>query len=53
MKKPNLDHAEIIKGLSTLPESVLKLMTLMTPAAIAHIEKSGAKEIGTNNMACG
>ena len=50
MKKPNLDHAEIIKGLSTLPESVLKLMT---PAAIAHIEKSGAKEIGTNNMACG
>lgn len=50
MKKPNLDHAEIIKGLSTLPESVFKLMT---PAAIAHIEKSGAKEIGTNNMAVG
>ena len=52
MKKPNLDHAEVIKriSLSGLPKSVLKYMS---PEAIAHIEKSGVKEIGTNNLAVG
>ena len=52
MKKPNLDHAEVIKriSLSGLPKSVLKYMS---PEAIAHIEKFGVKEIGTNNLAVG
>ena len=52
MKKPNLDHAKVIKriSLSDLPESVLKYIS---PEAIVHVERLGAKEIGTNNLAVG
>ena len=52
MKKPNLNHAKVIKriSLSDIPESVLKYISA---EAIAHIEKSGSKEIGTGNLAVG
>ncbi len=52
MKKPNLAHAEIIKktSLSDIPKSMLKIMS---PEAKKALEKNGAKEIATNNMAVG
>ena len=52
MKKPNLTHAEIIKktSLSDIPKSMLKIMS---PEAKKALEKNGAKEIATNNMAVG
>lgn len=49
MKKPNLDHAEVVKK-SVIPESLRKSLS---PAVLAHLEKEGAKEIGTDNMAIG
>lgn len=49
MKKPNIEHAQvIIKGV--IPESLRKSLS---PAVLAHLEKEGAKEIGTDNMAIG
>lgn len=49
MKKPNLKHAKVIKK-SVIPK---KLMKSLSPAVLAHLEKEGAKEIGTDNMAVG
>lgn len=49
MKKPNLEHAEIVKK-SVIPESLRKSLS---PAVLTHLEKEGAKEIGTDNMAVG
>lgn len=49
MKKPSLDHAEVIKK-ATIPEDMKKFLS---PAVLAHLEKEGAKETGTDNMAIG
>lgn len=49
MKKPKLETAEIIKK-TEIPENMLKFLS---PALIAHLEKQGMKEIGTDNMAVG
>lgn len=49
MKKPKLECAQIIKK-ATIPEDMLKFLS---PALIAHLEKQGMKEIGTDNMAVG
>lgn len=49
MKKPNLDHAEVVKKIS-ISEDMTKFLS---PALIAYLEKEGAKEIGTENMAVG
>lgn len=49
MKKPNLEHAKVVKK-SVIPESLRKSLS---PAVLAHLEKEGAKEIGTDNMAVG
>ena len=49
MKKPNLDHAEVIKK-AVIPESMKKVLS---QEVLAHLEKEGDKEIGTDNMAVG
>lgn len=49
MKKPNLKHAEIVKK-SHMQEDLMKSLS---PAVLAYLEKVGAKEIGTENMAVG
>ncbi|MDE5985933.1 MAG: hypothetical protein K2H16_01440 [Prevotella sp.] len=49
IKKPLLKDAAIIKK-AVIPESMLKFLS---PAVIAHLEKEGAKENGTYNMAVG
>ena len=48
-KKPLLKDAAIIKK-AVIPESMLNLLS---PEAIAHLHKEGAKGIGTENMAVG
>lgn len=49
IKKPLLKDAAIIKK-AVIPESMLKFLS---PEVIAHLQKEGAKEIGTENMAIG
>lgn len=49
MKKPDLDHAEVIKK-AVIPESMKKFLS---QEVLAHLEKEGVKEIGTDNMAVG
>ena len=49
IKKPLLKDAVIIKK-TAIPESILKCLS---PAAIAHLDKEGAKEFGTVNMGVG
>lgn len=49
LKKPLLKDAAIIKK-TAIPERMLKFLS---PAIIAHLEKEGAKEIGTDNMGVG
>lgn len=49
MKKPNLEHAEVIKK-TFIPECLMKSLS---PSILAHLEKEGVKEIGTDNMAVG
>lgn len=49
MKKPSLDHVEVIKK-ATIPEDMKKFLS---PAVLTHLKKEGAKEIGTDNMAVG
>ena len=49
LKKPLLKNAATINK-ATIPES---MMNLLSPAMIAHLEKEGAKEMGTDNMAVG
>lgn len=49
LKKPLLKNASIIKK-AMIPENLRKSLSL---AVIAHLEKSGNKEIGSENMAIG
>ena len=51
-EKNNEDEKTVIKKLSSpdIPKSMLKIMS---PEAKKALEKNGAKEIGTNNMAVG
>lgn len=52
MKKPNLDHAKIIKKISLLDISK-SMLKIMSPKAKKILEKNGDKEIGTCNMGVG
>lgn len=49
IKKPNLAHAAVITE-SLISDEIKKYLS---PAVLAHIEKQGRKEIGTDNMAVG